>query len=728
MVVNLRRMLLGKPLATHALEHETLGKILALPIFSSDALSSVAYATQEMMIALTVVGAVAFKLCIWEASAIVLLLVVLTASYNQTIFAYPQGGGAYNVAHDNLGILPAQIAAVSLMTDYILTVAVSAASGIDAIVSAAPVLQKFDVVLCVLAVWFIAVMNQRGVTESARAFAMPVYIFIGSMLTLIVLGLWQMGTVGHFASANRVVTPDNLKTLYHREGQIGLFLILHSFASGCTALTGLEAISNSTGAFRAPKSRNAAVTMWWLAFFLGTMLLGITWLAQHVPYIVPTDSGETVISQVAHVILGYNSWFYWCVQISTFAVLILAANTSFTGFPRLGAMVAADGFLPRQLLGLGDRLVFSNGITILALVASVLLVIFRGSVDRLIPLYAIGVYMAFTLSQSGMVVRWCRLKTSGWRLRASMNFIGAAITAVVAVVFGVVKFTSGAWVVLILIPTFTLLLHRIGKHYAFVRSRLRIEGPLPREAVRKHIALVPAPDLSEAVLSAIEYARIITPNVVLLQWQHGSKASPGVALDDLGMAFRLDHQSLSWVAAIVKEVRHIRDEEDALVTLVLPENIPGAGSWGRLLGGTNDLVLKIALLNEHRVVVSDTRRFLHAPGLSPQHGLGTMSKLPHTALVLVPSVHRGTLEAVAYARRISKDVRALSIEVNATTTPRLRQQWNDFVPDVPLMVMESPYRQLRDPLIRYIRALRVHKPGSIITVVTRSCITRQVFF
>ncbi|HET6384141.1 MAG TPA: APC family permease [Armatimonadota bacterium] len=725
MPATLRELVLGKPLATHRLEDETLPKAVALPVFSSDALSSVAYATQEMMIALAVAGAVWFQVSIWLALAIFTLLIIVTASYNQTIAAYPKGGGAYNVASDNIGVIAAQVAAVSLMTDYIMTVAVSVAAGIDAILSAMMTVEPaFNTLavrlgLCIVALWFIVLMNLRGVRESGRFFALPVYIFIFSILSLIGAGLWELYFGGGFAHLSLAPT-SHLKQSTETLAFIGVVsLILHSFANGCTALTGLEAISNSTAAFKAPKSHNAQVTMWWLAAFLGSMLIGVTWLAQRLAakgHIVPSATGETVISQIAHATVGH-SWFYWCIQISTFAVLVLAANTSFTGFPRLGAMVAADRYLPRQFMTLGDKLVFSNGIIILGVITSVILLAFKGNTDHLIPLYAIGVYTAFTLSQYGMVNRWKTLKTKGWRVRAAMNGIGAAITGFVAINFAVVKFREGAWVVLILIPSFTYLLHRIGKHYAFVASRLSLEKYAAPEDTRTHIALVPAHELNNSVMGAIEYARTITAQrggtVEALQWtDRGDETAP---LTVEGAATFIDRTSPNWRSAIVNRIRTLRDEQNVLVSLVLPEELPLGGlAWP--LRRKTELLVKLALLNERGVVVCDTRRYRIAPGLDPAV-TRTRGPIPHTAVVLIPSVHRGTMEGLNYARRISREVQALHIELVAEDTEPLRQKWEKVAPDVPLLIMESPYRQLQGPLIRYIRALRVHKPGCIITVV-----------
>lgn len=711
--MNFRQMILGKPLSSHALEDETLPKIIALPIFASDALSSVAYATQEMMLALVVAGSAAFHVSFAEALAIFFLLVILTASYNQTIFAYPQGGGAYNVAQDNLGVTAAQVAAVSLMTDYILTVAVSVASGIDAILSAVPELNILWVrlLLCLLSIWFIVWMNLRGVRESGRAFALPVYIFVFSILTLVAIGLWQL----HLGEFGRLHPTLHQVFIPHAGVTLGVLLILHSFAQGCTALTGLEAISNSTGAFRTPKSHNAAVTMRWLAVFLGSMLLGITWLAQKLAsthQLIPSDSGETVISQIAHATIGHT-WFYWVVQISTFAILILAANTSFSGFPRLSAMAAADGYLPRQLMTLGDRLVYNNGIILLGIVASALVVAFKGSTDKLIPLYAVGVYTAFTLSQAGMVVRWKRLRTSGWQTKAVMNGIGSFITAVVAVMFGAVKFKEGAWIVLILIPSLTFLLHRIGLHYRHVSSQLTPDEHKPLIDPRPHVALVPAHRLSDDVRGAIDYARIIRPDEIeLLQW-----TSPGEQPENIEVAGATtvrDNTSTGWREAILNQIRSIHKEKNALVTIVLSEDMPFVG-WARLLRHQPELVIKLALLNERGVVVADTRRYRNAPGLADS--VDVRRAPPHTALVLVPRVHRGVMEALSYARRISRDVQTLHIEIDPKDTTQLRQDWERLVPDIPLMVMESPYRQVRTPLIRYIEALRTHKPGCIITVI-----------
>src|SRR5260221_3194700 len=452
-----RTWLFGRPLATADAEDEAIGKAVGLAVFASDALSSTAYATQEILVILALAGTAAFAHAFPIAVAIVLLLAIVTASYEQTIYAYPGGGGAYIVARDNLGELPAQIAAAALLTDYILTVAVSVSSGVAQVASAFPAFLAHRVALGVACVVFIMVVNLRGVRESGAVFAVPSYFFLLMMTATVAfaIGREMTGVLGDVPDPPPLAAPKVLEP-------IGLFLILHAFSSGTTALTGVEAISNGATAFKRPRSRNAGITLLWMAGILAFLFLGITYLAGQIGAI-PSEP-ETVISQIARTAFGGRGPFYLATIAATTLILIMAANTAYNGFPRLAALQAADGFLPRQLTYRGSRLVFSRGIVVLAVMASVLIVAFDASVTALIPLYAIGVFLSFTLSQAGMARRWRkagRLQRGeelqeagsvlryqkGWRLRMVVNAVGAVLTAIVTLIFAVTKFHDGAWVV-----------------------------------------------------------------------------------------------------------------------------------------------------------------------------------------------------------------------------------------------------------------------------------------
>jgi amino acid transporter len=482
---SLGNILFGRPLATQALEHQTVSKPVGLAVFASDAISSTAYATQEILFILALAGtsAAIFGLSIPIAIAISILLVIVTISYRQTIFAYPNGGGAYIVARDNLGEIVAQVAAAALLTDYILTVAVSISSGVAQITSAFPNLYPFRVEIALLVILLITIVNLRGVRESGLVFAIPTYFFLATMLLTLGVGLFQYftGTLDTItdveASIHGVVQP------------VTLFLLLRAFSSGCTALTGIEAISNGITAFREPRSRNAAITLTAMSSILIVLFLGITFLAHQIEA-MPSET-ETIISQLGRAIFGDGSLLYLAVVAGTALILLMAANTSYADFPRLAALSAGDGFLPRQLTYRGGRLVFSWGIVALAAFASLLVIVMQASVTALIPLYAIGVFLSFTISQTGMVIRARRIgkmkpgeKVMGletemeydpaWRLHMLISAVGAVATFVVMVIFAVTKFTSGAWFVLVLIPTLVFLFFRVHNHYKSVAKALRL--------------------------------------------------------------------------------------------------------------------------------------------------------------------------------------------------------------------------------------------------------------
>ena len=478
---NIFDRLIGPPLETAAAPHQSIGKVPALAVFASDALSSVAYATEEILVILAMAGSMYFGLSIPIAISIAVLLVILTISYRQTIFAYPSGGGAYIVARDNLGELAALTAGSALMTDYILTVAVSISSGVAQIVSAFPALSHVKIEIALALIMVMTIINLRGVKESSTAFAIPTYFFLGTAFLMLGTGLWRWAT-GDLGIVTGVDVAQNLTQ------SITVFLILRAFSSGCTALTGVEAISNGISAFKEPKAKNAAATMTAMSAILMTMFIGITLLAHQVQA-MPSET-ETVISQIARTVFGSGT-MYIVMVVATTTILIMAANTSFADFPRLAALQAADGFLPRQLTYRGSRLVFSWGIVGLAALASLLVVIFNASVSALIPLYAVGVFLSFTISQAGMVVRWHKvsklkegeeIESRGstlvydkqWRWRQAINIVGATATAIVTVIFAVTKFSQGAWFILLLIPTLIWAFFGTHRHYQRVANQLSL--------------------------------------------------------------------------------------------------------------------------------------------------------------------------------------------------------------------------------------------------------------
>ena len=522
---NISHFLIGRPLQTADAEHQTIGKAVGLAVFASDALSSTAYATQEILVILAAAGAMAFGYVFPISIVIVGLLAIVVISYVQIINAYPDGGGAYIVAYDNLGRFPALVAAAALLTDYILTVSVSVSSGVAQIVSAYPQLFQYRVPISILCVAFITVINLRGVKESGAAFAIPSYFFIVIMFTTVGTGLFLFFS----GSLGSVVDPPAIEHFGEAISGVTAFILLHAFSSGTTALTGVEAISNGTTAFKEPRSRNASITLVWMAFILGFLFIGISFLTKEV-HAVPSES-ETVISQLARTVFNGQGLLYLFVILGTTVILILAANTAFAGFPRLSAMLASDGFMPRQLTYRGSRLVYSYGIVALAAVASILIVIFQASVTRLIPLYAIGVFLSFTLAQTGMTRRWWRAGhldptdtttkhahnlryEKGWFLKMLSNGFGALCTGVVMCVFAITKFRDGAWIVLILTPVLITLFLGIHRHYLRVAGSLSLERygePPPYQG--RHRVIVPVSNVHQGTLAALRYARMLSDDI-----------------------------------------------------------------------------------------------------------------------------------------------------------------------------------------------------------------------
>jgi amino acid transporter len=509
-------ILLGRKLATEEAPHQTISKTIGLAVFASDALSSVAYATQEILIILALAGTAYFGLSIPISMVIIGLLIILTISYRQTIYAYPGGGGAYIVAHDNLGDGPALTAGAALLTDYILTVAVSVSSGVAQISSAVPSLFPFRVEIALGLIALITIVNLRGVKESGSVFAVPTYFFVVSMLLMLAYGFWLQST-------GQLTPVQSVEVFEHSLQPLTIFLILRAFASGCTALTGVEAISNGIMAFKEPRSRNAAQTLVIMSTLLGIMFIGITVLANRVHVVAGEGIQETVISQIARSLYGLGPMYYITLAATT-VILIMAANTSYADFPRLGALIAGDSFLPKQLTYRGRRLVFSWGIVGLALAASLLIVAFRADTTRLIPLYAIGVFMSFTLSQSGMVVRWKRVgkmqageerEVHGsimrydphWRTKQIVNGVGAVLTFIVMIIFAVAKFREGAWIVVIIIPTLVFIFFRIHKHYKHVATVLHKGSLFPD--IRQHPVktLVMVDDVHAGTIHTINFAK-----------------------------------------------------------------------------------------------------------------------------------------------------------------------------------------------------------------------------
>jgi amino acid transporter len=596
----LKRWFVGPPMPLAQARHERLSKPLALAVFASDPLSSVAYATEAILLVLILAGSAALSYSMPIALGIATLLAVVVISYRQTVAAYPQGGGAYLVAKDNLGVLPALVAAAALLVDYVLTVAVSVVAGIAALTSAVPGLHAYRVVLSILAVVGIALGNLRGVRESGRLFAAPTYFFVVS-----ILGMVGYGLVGTFfdwlPEAPYEPHPPGLEGL-------GLFLLLRSYAAGCTALTGVEAVSNGVQALRPPEGRNAQTVMTALGVISITMFLGITYLAFDFG-IIPGGE-ETVVSKIARRVFGAGV-LYYAVQTATLLILVLAANTSYADFPRLSSILARDRFVPRQFANQGDRLVFSNGILVLSGFAVVLIVVFAGDTQALLPLYAVGVFMSFTLSQTGMVRRWLRLREAGWQWRVWLNGIGAVVTGVVLVTLAVTKFVEGAWIVVLVIPILAAIFVVMHRHYEEVASELSLDGMKPPPEFQ-HTVLVLVGDVHRGVVRAVQYARTLAPEAavraVLVETdpartarveEKWAKWGFGVPLVVLTSPYRsLLRPLLDYIDQI-----HARGD-DQMVTIVLPEFLPRRW-WQHVLHNQTALLVKGALLFRPNTVVAD---------------------------------------------------------------------------------------------------------------------------
>ncbi len=624
-----RSWFIGRPLSTADASHQTIGKLVGLAVFASDALSSTAYATQEILVILAAAGTMAFGIVFPISIAIVILLGIVTISYEQTIHAYPDGGGAYIVARDNLGELPALIAGASLLTDYILTVSVSIASGVAQIVSAFPMLYDYRVPLSVFFILFVMTMNLRGVKESGTAFAIPTYFFVTMMFLTVGTGLFRLFMNN---SLGVVVNPPELETL-HGISSITPFLILHAFASGTTALTGVEAISNGITAFKEPRSKNAGITLIWMSLILGSLFLGISYLAKEIG-VIPSES-ETVISQLARTVFVDRGILYLMLIGATTVILIMAANTAFADFPRLGALVAKDGFLPRQLTYRGSRLVYSRGIIALAGIASIILVIFNASVTRLIPLYAIGVFLSFTLSQGGMALRWHKIgklkpgeekqergstlrPVKDWRVKMVINGFGSVSTAIVMMVFAVTKFRDGAWVVLILIPVLVISFWFIHHHYSKLAKKLSLDnfGIIPPHTIR-HRVIMPVSGVHQGTLAALRYARMLSDDITAVhvtiepaeaekirqKWETWGE---GVRMVMLDSPYRL---FLEPILGYIAEIARQRQPGET-ITIVVPEFVSENRLTGTLHTNTADL-LRSQLKRQHGIVIINVPYHVH---------------------------------------------------------------------------------------------------------------------
>ena len=595
-----KRLIVGAPIDSQHAQHERLSRVTGLAILSSDALSSVAYATEEILRVLLVGGAAALALVTPIGLVIALTLAIVAFSYRQTIHAYPSGGGAYIVAKDNIGRTASLIAAASLLIDYVLTVAVSVAAGVAAVTSAMPQWHLNRVEIGLGFVVLLMIGNLRGVRESGRIFAVPTYFFIGGILAMIGVGAWM------WLSGQMPPAPPAGSLAFPHTGMLTTFALLTAFSNGCTAMTGVEAVSNGVPAFRPPEAPNAAATLVTMAALAITLFMGITLLA-HAYHIIPSDT-ETVVSQIARATFGGRSVLYYAVQGATMLILVLAANTAYADFPRLASIVARDRFLPRQFMNQGDRLAFSNGIVILSGLAAVLLVVFGGDTHALIPLYMIGVFVSFTLSQAGMVIHWRRTRQAGWKTSAMINGFGAVVTGIVLIIVAVTKTVEGAWIVLLLIPVIVAVFKATHRHYNHVASALTLKGYEPQPRIHNTV-LIPIGGLQRAVVEALRYAETLSDDVRAIyvdvnpaqteQLRKDWKAWGGrVTLVVLPSPFR------SLMEPLLEYIEQTSSEKaNDYVTVILPEFVP-AQWWQHLLHNQTSLLIKGALLFKANIVVT----------------------------------------------------------------------------------------------------------------------------
>jgi amino acid transporter len=695
-------------------EDELLPIPLALPIFAADAISSVAYATEAAMVVLLTASLSALHIALPISLAVALLMAIVIASYRQTVRAYETSGGAYVVARENLGTLPSLVAAAALLVDYVLTVAVSVSSGVLAITSAVTSLEHYNTELSLIAVVLITVVNLRGVRESGLTFALPTYGFIVAMLIAVGAGLTKCAV----SSCPVAKTPHPIPS---GVAAVTIFLVLKAFASGASALTGVEAIANGVNAFKHPQSKNAARTLGVLGVVAITIFVGVSYLAVNTH--ARPSSTDSVVSQIARAVFPPGSaagWMYWVVQIFTFAVLILAANTSFQGFPRLSALLAHDGFIARQFTNLGDRLVFSNGVVVLAGLAAFLIWIYHANVNNLIHLYVVGVFTAFTLSQAGMVRYWLRTHGPAWRWRAIVNGVGATATFVVMVIVVATKFQEGAWMVIVAIPVMILGFYGVRRHYRRVARFLTAGAAAVVSAPpAKNTTILIVEALDKATDRALWFAETIsgggfravhvplsgTDPGIRPRWFHRVDGSPQLEILD-------PHLGLG--DAMLEQVWRLPRGESDFVTVVVPEQFRTESIWEQARH-RGELALKFRLLTEPGVVVADVPQIADRQGPLPDRLV---------VRVLVSGVNAASMRAVNYATTLGIDnTQAINFAFSHDDARQIRRAWSLQGPRLPLEVSEAPYRDIGGPLLTYLRDLTAEE-GTAVLVLMPELITR----
>lgn len=703
----LKRVLVGRPMSSGQLEHTLLPKAIALPVFSSDPLSSVAYATQEMMLVLGLAGVAAMSLLVPISFAVASLLAIVVISYRQTVRAYPSGGGAYIVAHENLGRGAGLLAASALLIDYVLTVSVSITAGVDAIISARPGLANLQVQIALGFIALVALANLRGAKESGTLFAIPTYGFVTSIYLLLISGFVQcLGGCPQAESAGTVLEQHHA---------LDLFLILKAFSAGTTALTGVEAISNGVPAFRYPQSRNAATTLAVMGTLSISMFLGISWLARHTGVVFTEEAERTVVAQIAHAVFHGGPMFY-VIQVMTALILILAANTAYQDFPRLASILARDGFMPRQFVNRGDRLVFSNGIVVLTLLAGTLVTVFDADLNRLIQLYLVGVFVSFTLSQWGMVVHWRRAKGRNWRRSALINGFGGTVTGGVLCVVVATKFSGGAWIVITATPLLMLLMHSVHRHYSDVAARLTLPERRPREArpSDQHMVVL-VERIDAAAARALGYVRWVRPADVVAITFDPSNCAPWRRLaPEVPIEVAARHGTRT--ASIEAYLRSRRAAIPAghYLTLVVPELLTRRSLLELLLRFRLQRT-KAALLDEPGIQVMNVpvARPDVDPGVDP-----AVEPSRNYVCVLVSGVHNATLQAIEYAETLRpSDLRAVTFSLDPEHSEKIGDRWLAAGLDVPLEIEDSPFRDIGRSLTEYVRRFRPDGQNRVVTIV-----------
>jgi len=701
----LKRALIGRPRASDELHETLVSKRIALPIFASDPLSSVAYATEAALVVLVGVSLAALDLVLPIAIAIAALLAIVVLSYRQTVRAYETSGGAYVVARDNLGTTPSLVAAAALLVDYVLTVAVSVTAGVVALTSAAPELEAHKVKLSLAFVVLLTLVNLRGVRESGILFAVPTYAFVAVMYLLVATGVGRCAVGG----CPQVDVPDAIPA---GAGAVGILVLLRAFASGAAALTGVEAISNGVGAFKPPRGQNAARTLTVMGAIAISLFVGVSYLAVEMNA-RPSES-VSVLSEIARATFPASSAsgvLYYLVQALTFGILVLAANTSYQGFPRLAAVLASDGYFPRQFVNLGDRLVYSNGIIVLAGVAALLIWAFDADVISLIHLYVIGVFTAFTLSQTGMVRHWRRERNPGWRRRALINGTGAAATGLVTLLVIQTKFLDGAWMVTIAIPVLVMLFVVIRRHYRIVGRRLGAGTAAVRaEPPPENTSVLYAEASDAATELALAYgSRIAGRDLRAIHVADPERKAPDVLpWIDGGVPVETVAAQESRTEAVLDYLWSLPHGESRFVTLIVPETFQRR-SLLRAITRRTTFALKLRLRTEPGIVVTDVPVVVDDVSPAPVERI--------VGRVLVSGVQAASLRAIRYAESLGlDDTRALFFAFDAEEEARIREAWRREEVAMPLEVVPARYRDLGAPLLDYLRGL-TEDPGTVVSVV-----------